>query len=559
MKSDGDGMGSKFSIKTYEFNESDINTINLEKYNDFPIVYIIYTTTLKKPLAYIGQTIHAKRRMKEHYSNKKRKKLEDIMIVAHDKFNQSATYNFETNLINYFLADGKFMLQNKSQTTNSQMHNYFEKKYYNFELFGKLWQFLMDEKLVNDSLDVLKNKDVYKLSPFKELSQDQLELKDNIIEICKEKVKLDRKFVYFIEGEAGTGKSVVLSAIFNEIQDLTKENSSAFYKTNNYLLVNHNEMLKTYEKISESLPNLHKKNFQKPTPFINGVDNEKLKEADIVLVDEAHLLLSKSDNFNNFTYENQLEEIIKRSKVTVVVFDKKQVLKLKSHWDKSKLEKIKEKYDFAEFKLTTQFRVQASDEVLEWMNAFVEKKILPIPKTQDKLTDNKFELKIFNDAQKMYEAIKNKDDKEGLSRVVSTFDYIHKKDGGEYFIEEGDFKLPWNRTTYKETWAEHPDTINEVGSIYTIQGFDLNYVGVILGPSVSYDERTNRLTIDPSKYRDTEAFRSRADLKNSAQANIKEEIILNSINILMKRGVHGLYIYASDEKLRKRLKELSIL
>src|SRR5699024_1050582 len=133
------------------------------------------------------------------------------------------------------------------------------KKYYNFELFGKLWQFLMDEKLVNDSLDVLKNKDVYKLSPFKELSQDQLELKDNIIEICKEKVKLDKKFVYFIEGEAGTGKSVVLSAIFNEIQDLTKENSSAFYKTNNYLLVNHNEMLKTYEKISESLPNLHKK------------------------------------------------------------------------------------------------------------------------------------------------------------------------------------------------------------------------------------------------------------------------------------------------------------
>ncbi|WP_235697653.1 DNA/RNA helicase domain-containing protein [Corynebacterium diphtheriae] len=32
------------------------------------------------------------------------------------------------------------------------------------------------------------------------------------------------------------------------------------------------------------------------------------------------------------------------------------------------------------------------------------------------------------------------------------------------------------------SWAEKPHTINEVGSIFTIQGFDLNYAGVIIGP-----------------------------------------------------------------------------
>ena len=37
-----------------------------------------------------------------------------------------------------------------------------------------------------------------------------------------------------------------------------------------------------------------------------------------------------------------------------------------------------------------------------------------------------------------------------------------------------------------------PHTINEVGSTFSIQGFDLNYVGVIIGPSVVYRGRSDR-------------------------------------------------------------------
>ncbi|XCY66969.1 DNA/RNA helicase domain-containing protein [Streptococcus iniae] len=47
--------------------------------------------------------------------------------------------------------------------------------------------------------------------------------------------------VFFIEGDAGTGKSVVLSSLFNDICNLTKDNSSNFFKKSNYLLVNHSE------------------------------------------------------------------------------------------------------------------------------------------------------------------------------------------------------------------------------------------------------------------------------------------------------------------------------
>ncbi|MFP3519651.1 DNA/RNA helicase domain-containing protein, partial [Pseudomonas sp. SIMBA_077] len=81
----------------------------------------------------------------------------------------------------------------------------------------------------------------------------------------------------------------------------------------------------------------------KPTSFINQMSKTG-ETADIVLVDEAHLLLTKEDRYNNFHYRNQLEEIIKRSSITIVIFDPKQVLKIKSYWNERLLEEITNQY-----------------------------------------------------------------------------------------------------------------------------------------------------------------------------------------------------------------------
>ncbi len=403
---------------------------------------------------------------------------------------------------------------------------------------------------MNDSLENLRNKDIYKLSPYKELSPQQLDIKNKILDFCKERIQKEGNHVIVIEGDAGTGKSVLLSSLFNTIQDLAKSEDSFLKETDNYLLVNHSEMLKTYKSIANSLPNLKKKSFMKPTPFIN----EKTKTgatADIVLVDEAHLLLTKEDSYNHFRYQNQLDEIIKRSKITVVIFDPKQVLKIKSYWNERLLEEIINQYDAKTVKLTDQMRMNANPETIKWIDSFVEKKVLPFP-----TEDSSFELKIFEDAAAFKTAIERKNSEDGLSRIVSTFDYLHKKDKKTYIVDEEGINMPWNSTQDKVTWAENPNSIKEVGSIYTVQGFDLNYVGVVLGPSVSYDEEKDELVIDTSKYKDTGAFVLRTDLSPEQNEQIKEQIILNSINVLMKRGIQGLYIYATDPKLKKRLLEL---
>lgn len=100
------------------------------------------------------------------------------------------------------------------------------------------------------------------------------------------------------------------------------------------------------------------------------------------------------------------------------------------------------------------------------------------------------------------------------------------------------------------SWAEQPVSLNEVGSTFTIQGFDLNYAGVILGPSVKY--RNGKIVIDPSQSADKKATQFRT-LADGSRAQFGREFIRNEINVLLTRGVQGLYLYAVDDELRAAL------
>lgn len=400
----------------------------------------------------------------------------------------------------------------------------------------------------------MQNNAADKLSPFKKLTIEQQNLITQIISFTKQHINRNFPAIFTIYGEAGTGKSVVLSSLFYQIQKLRHDKTSSIYQTNNYFLVNHPEILKVYRQIAGTLPNLLKKNFQRPTTFINQLD-KKNEHADIVIIDEAHLLLSKPDHYNNFYHENQLTEIIKRSKVVILVFDPYQVLKMKTLWTKDRLEKIIDPYPHQKYHLKHQFRMTASSELLSWFNSFTKHKIIdPIPTN----ANSNYDFRIFDDAEKMRKEIvkRNRDNREvGLSRVLSTSGYPSTLDGGKHYIQEGKFKMPWDQYNYTATpWAEIPKTIDEVGSIYTCQGFDLNYAGIIIGPPISQIPGKNKIRVNLDKITDIEMFKKRKDLSDPHEIKtLEEEMVLNSLNVLFKRGIKGTYLYAHDPLLRKTL------
>lgn len=400
----------------------------------------------------------------------------------------------------------------------------------------------------------MSNQAIEKLSPFKTLTDEQAQLVDEVILFAKQHLTQNFPAVYTILGDAGTGKSVVLSHLFARLQQAARvQSDSPFYGTHNYFLVNHPEVLKVYKQIAGAIKTLLKKDYQRPTSFINQLDKNNAT-ADIVVIDEAHLLLSKPDHYNNFYHENQLLEIIKRAKVVVLVFDQYQVLRMKSFWTLDRLNELIAPYPHQSYQLKHQFRMTASDDLIAWFNQLTNGLIEPLPKN----ACDHYDFRIFDDAEKMRQLIVKRNQEVGLSRILSTSGYPSTLDGGKHYICEGDFKMPWDQYNFTATpWAELPQTIDEVGSIYTCQGFDLNYAGIIIGPVISQKPGTNQLQVNLDRFTDTEAFKKRADLTDPNQIiHYEKRMILNALNVILKRGVKGTYLYAHDPLLRQTLFEL---
>ncbi|WP_259812520.1 DUF2075 domain-containing protein [Corynebacterium sanguinis] len=99
-------------------------------------------------------------------------------------------------------------------------------------------------------------------------------------------------------------------------------------------------------------------------------------------------------------------------------------------------------------------------------------------------------------------------------------------------------------------WKHVP---NKVGSIFTIQGFDLNFAGVILGPSVIY--RNGRVQFDPEASMNPNVRNRRGEVVNGKKVmmDVSESLLRNQLNVLMTRGVRGMGIYAVDAELREAL------
>lgn len=152
--------------------------------------------------------------------------------------------------------------------------------------------------------------------------------------------------------------------------------------------------------------------------------------------------------------------------------------------------------------------------------------------------------------------------------MIATYDWEYSSKAKRRFrkyweVEIGAWHKPWNRELKSElsqkekrqikdlAWAEQPQTINEVGSTFTIQGFDLNYAGVILGPSVKY--RNGKVIYDPEKSCNDKAIQNRT-LSDGSKQKFGEILIQHAVRVLMTRGVNGMFIYACDDELREALK-----
>ena len=90
--------------------------------------------------------------------------------------------------------------------------------------------------------------------------------------------------------------------------------------------------------------------------------------------------------------------------------------------------------------------------------------------------------------------------------------------------------------------------MNEIGCIHTVQGYDLNYLGVIIGEDLKYDPDKKQIYADKNNYYDQQG--------KSGVANDPEglkEYLTNIYLTLMTRGIRGTFVYVCNDELRDYL------
>ena len=371
---------------------------------------------------------------------------------------------------------------------------------------------------------------------------------ERIRKIAMKKIMSGEKNVFIIKGGPGTGKSVLA------INLLVKLNLAGYitqYVSKNSAPREVYSLKLKGNYTQKYIGNL----FKGSGSYVESRENE----IDVLLVDEAHRLNEKSGLFQN-KGENQIKEIINASKLSVFFIDEAQKVTLN---DIGSVEEIKKYANILGAKvhedtLTAQFRCNGSDGYLNWLND-----VLEINETANfDGFDFDYDLQVVDNPAEMRKMIEEKNKVNNKSRLLAGYcwKWESKKDINKYDIvfPEYDFKMKWNLND-KEPWAIGKNSVNEIGCIHTCQGLEFDYVGVIIGEDIRYEN--GKIITDFTK-RDS-GDKSIKGIKKLYKENKEEalakadEIIKNTYRVLLTRGMKGCYIYCRDEALQNYLKERS--
>jgi len=428
----------------------------------------------------------------------------------------------------------------------------------------KLREFIVKFVKYGDNKESLFKIDSGKLKPSKSLQDsltgllngnqefilidDQKVVYEEILQNALKSKKDNKKIVIIVRGGPGTGKSVIA---INLLVNLIHNDLLVHYLSKNAAPRN------VYSaKLKQSLTKSHIDNLFKGTGLFHSCDKNLF---DVLIVDEAHRLNKKSGLFKNLG-ENQVKEIINASKCSIFFIDENQKVDIFDIGSEAEIKKYAEKYN-AEInllELNSQFRCGGSDGYISWVDD-----VLDIKETANyDGFDKHYDFKVFDNPNDLKNIIFEKNKINNKARLLAGYCWKWNSEGkntnkvSDIIIPEYNFEMSWNLDT-TSTWAIDKDSVNEVGCIHTSQGLEFDYVGVIIGLDIRY-ENDNIITDFTKRAKTDQSLKGIVTIakENKAKADkIADEIIKNTYRTLMTRGQKGCYIYCVDKSLSEYIKK----
>lgn len=367
-----------------------------------------------------------------------------------------------------------------------------------------------------------------------------------ILHTSRHCTKDGRKRVIIVQGGPGTGKTVVA---INLLAQLTNEDQFCQYVSKNSAPRNVYQKKLKGEIRKSSIDNMFKG---------SGIYTDAEEGiVDTILVDEAHRLNEKSGMYHSMG-ENQIKEIIHAARCSVFFIDESQRVTLSDIGSVSEIEKWAdmEAAEVMHMELVSQFRCNGSDGYLAWLDNTLE-----IRRTANwDMQDIDYDIQIMDSPRDVQRIVIEKNrSSHNRARILAGYCWNWLKEGANdsevHDIKIGDFEISWNlkNTT---TFAIDENSVNEAGCIHTSQGLEFDYVGVIIGNDLRYEN--GKVVTDFTKRAKTD--QSLKGIKKLYKENpqkaqqLADEIIKNTYRTLMTRGMKGCYVYCVDDRLATYLR-----
>lgn len=542
-------------------------------------VYIYKGTKSKK--VYIGQTKHFVERNKQHYNGQEEKfniaAFDQVIILISSYFNGSALDDVESQLITYFIADNP---QSKNQlvqyesdeiinrTNGNTVNDYREREKVALEVILPFWEneLYLNGWVSTPTLEELRTRALVKYSPIKKLTVEQDDLLKEISS------NPDKSFV--INGDAGTGKTVLLTHLVAMFLNEQPNKRIAVVLQPNWIKTAQS-IFRVYGMNNSNLT------IATSTQLINADENY-----DVVIVDESHKLSRKFPkqmaSFNQvykgrFAQDNNhLEALKKLGRQIVLMYDVLQAIRPANMTRAQFNEATK---NFEKRYLKTQFRIQApagknytSEDFVNGIKYLLYKDTGLLEQTN---FNPEFDKSVFRDSDvDAYfgffetEPLKSlidwiEEDRnfnpEHINRIlgglVEPWKQSDGKDSSITHWHEGNIKRRWNSTQTNWIYSEEEDAEEQIGSVFAVQGIDLNKVGVLIGNDLQVDTN-GRLFGNPENFHNVNGKFSKDD-DNPENAQEFTLFVLNIYYILMTRGIDGIRLgFWKNDAFKEYMKKI---
>ena len=572
-----------FRIERFEFSPLELRlwATTDQRHRNWPVVYLLEAGGAlgEQPEVYVGESVNALGRLEQHLGSAKRS-LASASVIVDDEFNKSACLDLESRLIRLLAGDGKYQVLNRNDGIATEA-DYFDRSRYQAK-FDDIFDELRSSGLFTRGRAAIENSDLFKLSPFKALTEEQAGAIENTLEGLFDDLGANRSGTTVLQGEPGTGKTVIAIYLMKLLEDIRRANPDeeldrdtlfADYFITGYpelltdfrigLVVPQQSLRKSVERVFQKTPGLMPSMVL--TPFQVG---ESAEPFDLLIVDEAHRLNQRSNQpsgvqnkrFRDITTDifgfddtskTQLDWITAKSRLQILLIDPEQSVRpadLPRETLDALVRTAKETRRFSH--LWSQLRVRGGSDYVGWA-----KSLLSSYPSEPSPFDG-YDLRFFSDVGAMRSEILEREREVGLSRLVAGYawEWRSKNDKSAFDIEIDGVPLQWNRTA--TDWVNSPGSINEVGSIHTIQGYDLNYAGVIIGEDLRYDQARGRVYLDRANYFDKKGVENNKQLGIEYTDEDVLRYVRNVYAVLLTRGIRGTYVYVCDPDLRDHLRPL---